>query len=233
MFSRLFDSKRKYKKTPEGKLVSILNDFSIDIVLDVGANVGQTGERLRRVGYEGEIVSFEPGPEAHGMLTAAASNDPAWTIAPRTAIGETEGEIMLNVSEETSMSSALDANPALLEALPRTANQETVSTPVQRLDSLWDMYVGPDKRAFLKVDTQGFERQVLNGAPQSLKKLCGVQLELSLFELYQGEETYLGFLKDLHHWGFEPYMMWETYFSRKLKRQLQIDVVFMRERQSP
>ncbi|MDF1748415.1 MAG: FkbM family methyltransferase, partial [Alphaproteobacteria bacterium] len=157
------------------------------------------------------------------------ARDSSWIVAPRTAIGETEGEILLNISEETSMSSALDANPALLEALPRTANQEKVSTPVRRLDSLWNQYVGPDKRAFLKVDTQGFERQVLNGATESLKKLQGVQMELSLFELYQGEETYLGFLQDLHRWGFAPYMIWETYFSRKLKRQLQIDVVFMRD----
>jgi len=230
VFSRLFDPARKFKKTPEGKLVSILNDFSIDIVLDVGANVGQTGQRLRRVGYSGAIVSFEPGPQAHGTLSEAAANDAKWTVAPRTAIGDTDGEIVLNVSQETSMSSALDANPALLEALPRTANQEKVTTPVYRLDSLWDQYVTPDNRAFLKVDTQGFERQVLNGASEALKKLQGVQLELSLFELYQGEETYLGFLQDLHRWGFEPYMMWETYFSRKLKRQLQIDVVFMRPR---
>ena len=53
-------------------------------------------------------------------------------------------------------------------------------------------------------------------------------MELSLFALYEGEETYLSFLQDLHHWGFESYMIFETNFSKKLQRQLQIDVVFMR-----
>ena len=97
MFSRLFDPARKFKKTPEGKLVSILNDFSIDIVLDVGANVGQTGQRLRRVGYTGAIVSFEPGPQAHDTLSEAAAHDAKWTVAPRMAIGDSDGEIILNV----------------------------------------------------------------------------------------------------------------------------------------
>jgi hypothetical protein len=52
----------------------------------------------------------------------------------------------------------------------------------------------------------------LEGAKVSQKNILGVQLELSLLPLYEGEETYLTFLQDLHAMGLEPFMVWENYF---------------------
>ncbi|MBL4721957.1 MAG: FkbM family methyltransferase [Alphaproteobacteria bacterium] len=224
----LFSRRPKMHKSPDGKLARILSDFSVDTVLDVGANIGQTRDKLRNAGYRGRIISFEPVPSAHAELTRKAKSDSAWEIAPRTAIGAAPGEVDINVSEATDMSSILDASPALLETLPKTKITEVVKTPVTTLDVEWSIYCPTGSNVFLKVDTQGYERQVLNGAAESLKRLVGVQLELSLLPLYDGEETYLSYLRDLHDWGFEPYMMWENYFSRLHGRQMQMDVVFMR-----
>ena len=50
----------------------------ITVVLDVGANEGQYGVQLRRSGYGGRIVSFEPGSEAHASVTACAAADEKW-----------------------------------------------------------------------------------------------------------------------------------------------------------
>lgn len=224
----MFRRKPKLHKTPEGKVVRILADFGIDLVLDVGANVGQTGEKLRTAGYTGKIISFEPVPAAHEQLSKTAASDPNWQVAPRTAVGAESGTVDINVSQSTDMSSILAPNGALLETLPKTRVTETVSTPIARLDALWEEYYSQGSRVFLKVDTQGFERQVLEGASGCLEKIVGVQLELSLLPLYEGEETYLTYLQDLHLWGFEPFMMWENYFSQKHGRQMQMDVVFMR-----
>jgi FkbM family methyltransferase len=224
----LFSRRPKMHKSPDGKLARILDDFSIDTVLDVGANIGQTHDKLRKSGFRGHIVSFEPVPSAHDTLMRKAGGDSDWDVAPRTAIGAAPGEADINVSEATDMSSILNANPALLETLPKTQITEVVKTPVTTLDAEWSTYCKPEARVFLKVDTQGYERQVLNGASGSLKKLVGIQLELSLVPLYEGEETYLHYLSDLHDWGFEPFMIWENYFSRLHGRQMQIDVVFMK-----
>lgn len=223
----LFSRKPKLRKTPEGKLKRILDDFSINVVLDVGVNVGQTHDKLRDAGFMGRIVSFEPVPSAHEELVKKAINDPDWIIAPRTAIGETPGDVAINVSQSTDMSSILKPKEMLIETLPKTKVSEQVMTPVTTLDNEWETYCSPSDRVFLKVDTQGFERQVLNGAKDSLKKIHGLQLELSLLPLYENEETYLSYLSDLHSWGFEPFMIWENYFSRTHGRQMQMDVVFM------
>ena len=223
---RLF--KKKISKTTPGKLAQVLAAAEIDLVLDVGANIGQTGKSLRDAGYRGRIVSFEPVPAAHAALTQAAAQDPRWRIAPPMAIGAQDGEIELNVSEASDMSSALEASDSLMKALPKTSVREKVTVASRRLDSVLPDFLEGAKNVFLKIDTQGFERSVLNGAPETLKMVRGVQMELSLFPLYKGEETYLPFLQELHDLGMEPHMIVETNFSKTLHRQLQIDAVFMR-----
>jgi len=219
-------SRKRMDKTTPGKIVSILQDRRVDLVVDVGANVGQTGQSLRQAGYGGRILSFEPVPSAHASLTVAAASDERWTVAKRMAIGDTDGDIDINVSDSTDLSSALDASDDLLRTLPKTHSTERVTVPLRRLDTVLPEWIGDAKTIFLKIDTQGFERNVLNGAPETLKRITGLQMELSLFPLYQGEETYLTFLNDLHAMGMTPLMLVETNFSRTLKRQLQIDVVF-------
>ncbi|MEX2617484.1 MAG: FkbM family methyltransferase [Alphaproteobacteria bacterium] len=225
-----FSRKRTDKTTP-GKIVSILQDRQVDLVVDVGANVGQTGQTLRQAGYDGRILSFEPVPSAHASLTAAAAADEKWTVAERMAIGDADGDIEINVSDSTDMSSALDASDDLLRTLPKTHSTERVTAPLRRLDTVLPEWIGDATNVFLKIDTQGFERNVLNGATETLQRITGLQMELSLFPLYQGEETYLSFLNDLHTMGMTPLMLVETNFSRSLKRQLQIDVVFAWPRQ--
>ncbi len=219
-------SRKRTDKTTSGKIVSILQDRQVDLVVDVGANVGQTGQSLRQAGYSGRILSFEPVPSAHAYLTAAAASDDQWTIADRMAIGDSDGDIEINVSDSTDMSSALDASDDLLRTLPKTQSTERVTVPLRRLDTVLPESIGDARNIFLKIDTQGFERNVLNGATETLQRITGLQMELSLFPLYQGEETYLSFLNDLHAMGMTPLMLVETNFSRTLKRQLQIDVVF-------
>ncbi len=220
--------KKKISKTTPGKLVRVMAAAGIDLFLDVGANVGQTGTSLRKAGYKGRIVSFEPVPAAHRALQQAAAADALWEIAPPMAIGDQDGEIAMNVSEASDMSSALEASEALMSALPNTRVRERLSVVSHRLDSILPEYLNGASSIFLKIDTQGFERSVLKGAPETLRRIKGLQMELSLFPLYEGEETYLTFLQELHALGMEPHMLVETNFSKRLNRQLQIDAIFIR-----
>ncbi|MBT3557575.1 MAG: FkbM family methyltransferase [Rhodospirillales bacterium] len=218
----------KLRHTPDGRINRILDDFSVDLFLDVGANLGQTRDRLRKAGYKRRIISFEPLPSAHAELTKMAQRDNEWDIAPRTAIGGELGETAINVCEATDMSSLMLPHKDLIEAIPRARIIEQATTPITTIDAVWETYCTSSANVFLKIDTQGFERNVLDGAQGNLEKIVGIQLELSLITLYEGEETYISFLNDLHAWGFEPFMVWQNYFSQHHGRQLQIDVVFMR-----
>ena len=194
----------------------------------MGANVGQTGLSLRQAGYQGRIVSFEPVPLAHQELRRVSLRDPLWTVAPPMAIAARDGEMTLNISHASDMSSALNPSVELVTALPKTRVSEKITVTARPLDRVVTEFRGDASHVFLKIDTQGFERSVLQGATQTLKQVTGIQMELSLFPLYEGEETYLTFLNDLHQWGFVPHLLVETTFSQKLHRQLQVDVVFMR-----
>ncbi len=220
---------RKKAKPPNAQLVALLKHHRIDAVLDVGANVGQYGQRLREWGYEGRIVSFEPLSSAHEQLLTQSASDAAWTVAPRMAIGDIDGEIDIQVSSETDMSSILPQSALMKEISPSSAIEATERVPIHRLDTVAKDYVKEEGRAFLKVDTQGFEPQVLDGSEALLRRLVGVQLEMSLLPIYEGEHDYLTMIRRLAAAGFSLQLVLPGYFERKLGRMLEIDGVFVRE----
>lgn len=220
---------RKKAKAPNAQLVAVLNHHRIDTVLDVGANVGQYGQRLRDWGYAGRIISFEPQTSAHEHLKTQSAPDPRWEVAPRMAIGDRDGEVDIQVSAETDMSSILPQNALLQKISPTSAIRATERVPIRRLDSIFSDYVNGEGRAFLKIDTQGFEPEVLDGSEALLPRLVGIQLEMSLVPLYQGERDYLTMIQRLAASGFTLQLVLAGYFERKLARMVEIDGVFMRE----
>lgn len=219
--------RRRPKEKPE-KLAAVIKDHRIDLVLDVGANIGQSGALFRDLGYNGRIVSFEPLPSAHAQLSERAVSDAKWTVAPRTAIGDAPGSAVIHESEASDVSSLMTANAEMYKAFHKTNVVQDVETPVTTLDLLYDEYADDSDRVYLKIDTQGYEKKVLLGAERTLGRISGLQVELSLQPLYDGEPTYLEVLNMIHDLGFVPFMITETNFSVDLRRQLQIDAVFFR-----
>ncbi len=225
---RAMNKLRRRPKERSEKLGAVIADQKIDVVLDVGGNHGQTGQLMREIGFKGRIVSFEPLPSAHAILSEKASSDRLWEVAPRTAIGDTEGTAIIHESEASDVSSILPATAEMHAAFHKTRVIGDIETEVKTLDSLFDSYVKPGERVLLKVDTQGYEKAVLEGASASLDKIAGIRIELSLFALYEGETPYLELLQMLERKGFETYMLTETNFSVDLRRQLQIDALMFR-----
>lgn len=210
------------------QLKRLLDHFGVTLVLDVGANVGQYAGYLRTAGYGGRIVSFEPLADAHAALSRRAAGDAGWTVAPRMALGASEGEIEINVSGDRDMSSLLPMRAEILAVSPTSRTVAREKVRLATLDSVFDDYARADDRVLLKIDTQGYERQVLDGAARSLPRLAGLQLELSLVPLYEGETTWLAMIEELARHGFEPRLIIPGYFDRHLERLLQVDGVFFR-----
>jgi FkbM family methyltransferase len=220
---------RRKARPHEAQIVHIVNRFRVGCVLDVGANVGQYGAMLRAWGYRGRIVSFEPLAAAHAALARRAAGDARWQVAPRTAIGDREGEVEIEVSAESDMSSIRPQSALLREISPSSRITGRERVPLARLEVAAAPFLQPDERLFLKSDTQGFEAEVLAGARGLLPRLAGLQLELSLVRCYEGETDWRAMIDRLAALGFVPYLFIPGYFERKLARQLQIDGVFMRE----
>jgi FkbM family methyltransferase len=225
-----YDLTARTKARPlQAQLIAVFERFEISAVLDVGANAGQYAGALREWGYAGRIVSFEPLAEAHRRLERRAAPDPAWQVAPRMAIGDRDGEVEIEVSAESDMSSVLPQTDLLRRISPSSRVVGRESVPIRRLDGLVEDYVTADDRVFLKIDTQGFEAQVLAGARRLLPRLRGVQLEMSLVRCYEGERDFRELIDDLADAGLRPFLFIPGYFEHKLARQLQLDGVFMRE----
>lgn len=224
---------KKIKKD-DLKLVGLLNDFGINHVLDVGANVGQYATSLRNAGYLNKITSIEPLTSNNNVLMTKSKSDKQWVIAPRMAVGDAQGEVEINISEHNDMSSILDIEPEMVNALPKSQYVSTETVEVQTIDTVIDGLTGANENIFLKVDTQGFEHAVIQGAKDSLMndKITGVQLELSLLPLYKGEKTYDEICMSMRDFGFETYHIIPGYFSKTIKRQLQADFVFFKNKDS-
>ena len=211
------------------RLIGILRHHGITLVLDVGANVGQYAQRLRRGGYDGGIVSFEPVSVAHAQLDQAATGDARWTVAPRMALGDCDVPLSINVSAEPDMSSVLDFSAEMAQLLDSSAyvGQEAVSQA--RLEAVLPKFAAADDRILLKIDTQGYERQVLDGAGAALRRLTAVQLELSIVPVYRGAPGYLEMIAYLADRGFQPALFIPGYFNKRTARLIEMDGVFVRE----
>ena len=64
------------------RLRDCLTAHDINLVLDVGANIGEFVQKIRRLGYRGLVVSFEPNPEAFAQLTRRWGSDPPRPPSP-------------------------------------------------------------------------------------------------------------------------------------------------------
>lgn len=219
---------RRKAKPLQAQLVAVLEHAQVSCVLDVGANLGQYATMLRTWGYRGRIVSFEPLAQAHAALARTAARDPDWRVAPRMALGGRDGEIEIEVAAEADMSSILPQSALLRRISPSSRVLRRERVPLRRLDVVVPEFLEPSDTVFLKIDTQGYEREVLTGATRLLERLAGVQLELALLPTYEGEPEFRAMIDLLARGGFEPHLFLPGYFERKLARQLQIDGVFMR-----
>ena len=222
---------RKYspESSDVARMQRIFSHHKIDLVLDVGANVGQYARHLREFGYRGKIVSFEPLSSAHSKLIAASKKDPLWEVAPRTAIGNRDGNIKINIAKNSFSSSALPILDSHLNAAPESAYIDSEIVDLHKLDSIAPRYIeGHAKSTYLKVDVQGFESQVLEGAAGLLQKIKGVQLELSLVPLYEGEPLFRDMLDKLDQFGYDLYAVIPGFTDMKSGRLLQLDGIFFR-----
>lgn len=171
-----------YQISTMPSLATFLTSRNINLVLDVGGNVGQFGFKIRRAGYRGEIISFEPVPEAANQLRQIASRNMPWTVE-QIGLGASEGELDLNVTEDSVFSSFLPQTEFARDFDKSSAVAYVIKAQVQRLDNYLPRVTG--KKVFLKIDAQGFEAQVLSGTGACLQSVEGILLELPVKHLYK------------------------------------------------
>ena len=187
-------------------LRELLAKLRVDCVLDVGANVGQYHDFLRhRVLYDGPIVSFEPVSHHVELLRERSRSDSNWHIEGY-ALGSRDGAMPINVMVSDQFSSFLEPDNAKVldyATLNVPCSKETVT--VRTLDVVLPALqerLGFD-RPYLKLDTQGFDIEVLRGGGDSLPAIRALQTEASIIGIYKGMPGYMDTIRYLDGCGFD------------------------------
>jgi FkbM family methyltransferase len=210
-------------------VVDLLRRRDVDLVLDVGANVGRYVRALRRHGWRGPVVSFEPLPDAHAELERTARSDGNWTVAPRVAIGDAHGETVIHISGNSVSSSLLEMLPTHQTASPKSRYVADAPVTVERLDVAARDYVASARTLFLKLDVQGYEPQVLDGASGLLDKVAGIQCEVSLVPLYgKGQKLLVEMIALMESRGLQLYGLFPGFVHPESGQMLQAEACFFR-----
>ena len=216
------------EQTNEGILNDFLEKQSVSLVLDVGANVGQWANEIRESGYAKKIISFEPLSSAFSVLSSSCSKDNLWTCK-NCAVGISDTTSEINISKNSVSSSLLPMLDSHIEAAPESLFYEKEKIEIMKLDSIAKQSVSNDDIVFLKIDTQGYERIVLDGAKDLLKQTVGIQLEMSFDPLYRGEINFTKLKIFLESLGFILFHIQNGFRHSKSQELMQVDTIFMRK----
>jgi hypothetical protein len=147
---------------------------------------------------------------------------------PRMALGNANSEAVIRIAGNSTSSSLLPMNDTHVRAAPTSAYTGSEPVTVRRLDAIDIPALRVDGRALLKIDTQGFEMQVLQGAESLLGRILGVQLELSLVPLYDGQADYRDLIAWLADRGYHMWNLIPGFVDQNSGRMLQFDGMFFR-----
>ncbi len=210
------------------RLVLSFNEKKIDYILDVGANEGQFVKELRFYGYRDKVLSFEPLLDANKKLIEISKNDNDWEIFRPLALGNKNTKNILNISKNSVSSSLLNMNEEHIDNAPGSRFISQQSTEETKLDDIFNELKIENKNLFLKIDTQGYEFQVLEGAQKNLHLFKGILVEVSLTELYEGQKPWLEIINFIQNHGFKLWSVDRGFSNKKNGKTLQMDLCFFK-----
>jgi FkbM family methyltransferase len=210
-------------------LRALLQGLRIQTVIDVGAHVGEFGLFLRRIGYHGRIISFEPVEECFERLASLAQRDGNWS-AFCLAAGSVAGARLLNVAGESELSSFLEPNQLAAELLRSAVVAVRSTVEVVRLDQFLPALGLPaTEQLFLKMDTQGWDMEVLRGAELLLPQIAAFQSEMAFRRLYENAPLFASALGYYERLGYQVSGLFPVSIDYRNFTALEYDSVFVRD----
>ena len=201
----------------------------IDMVIDVGANVGQFAMAARMSFPEAKIHSFEPISSIGASYRKIMAHDHKATLYTY-ALGSKTAQKEINVTQAIDSSSLLE--PALQSKIfPGTHKIDVEQVDVAPLTSFFseDQLSGV---CLLKIDVQGYEMQVLKGCEGLLGCFDWIYCEASFLELYSGQPLAGEIIKWLTNRGFRLSGVHVDQVSYRRHRAIQADFLFERSCQN-
>jgi FkbM family methyltransferase len=206
----------------------IFTHFKVKVLIDVGANEGQYALAMQKLGFSEKIISIEPLKQTYDKLYQLAKDNKNWTTL-NIALGDMDGEKSINVSKNTVSSSFLDMLPEHLKQEPDSVYQSKERIIVKKLDSIFGNNIETISSVYLKLDVQGFEKNVIEGASGSLKNISLIQMEMALVPLYKGELLLADMIQFMSDKGFVLYHLIPGFRNYETGQQFQTDGIFVRK----
>ena len=189
-----------FKKTGEKNFINKINN-DLFLCIDIGANVGKY-TKLLLTETKSKIISFEPLPLAFKDLQKIEQDNPERLKVYNYAIGEKDETLELNYSNEKSEKASFLENLNELSFYDFKNNQK-IKTKVYCLDTFFSN--NPNLLSknidLVKIDTEGFEFEVLKGAKKMLEQNPPkyIQIEFNWHQLFKAQTIY-NFSKFLHQY---------------------------------
>ena len=212
---------------PQARKLHLLQRFHNSVLLDVGANIGQFATWAQGNGWKGEIHSFEPGAKAFKHLLMASEHSNTWH-AHCLALGEGISEISMNISSDSFSSSLLSPTQANIAAHKGVRSEFEETVKMSTMDHFAKTHGLSNTPLVVKIDTQGYESQVLAGGSLALQHTSLLIVELSLKELYSGQRLFHEVLPQLMAMGFYPTILEPCDEDYRRLELLQVDVWFLK-----
>jgi len=215
-----------HRMTPRASLLGVLRqayDLALrpSTVLDVGAAYGSFTQDCYSVFPESRYILVEPLEEYGTHLDEVVRTIPRadYTLA---AAASKPGETTINVHPDLVGSSLyLESEDSNVNGVPRTV-------PAVTLDSLCQ-----DKKTLgpylIKIDAQGAELDVLEGAARVLREAEFVLLEVSFFQFFEGGPQFHDVVQYMKSKGFVVYDVFGLQYRLLDNALSQADVVFVLE----
>jgi FkbM family methyltransferase len=196
------------------------------LVVDVGANRGQFAVAVLELMPATRVISFEPQPAQAAELSALSARYAPRLDVRAMALGTAAGELPLQVNEHHQSSSFRPVSDKHRAAFPTAVPAREVLVPIDRLDA----QLAPDDvpaGSLLKLDVQGFEREVLDGAAGVLGRFEHLLLELSFSPMYDGEPLFEEMLAHVSSLGFRFLRPVGHLLDPGTREYLQFDALFI------
>lgn len=195
------------------RILSDLQKYDFLSIVDIGANRGQFALVARSYFPRAEIYSFEPLKEPAEIFRKMFISDPM-VILHEIAIGTNEENTTIHVSRADDSSSLLPISPLQSTLFPGTEEKETRNVQVKNLNAVLSVQ-DIKQPALLKVDVQGFEKEVLEGCSSLLSSFSHIYVECSFVELYIGQSLAYEVIAFLSKAGFVLVGIYNLEYDKK------------------
>lgn len=180
-------------------VTTVLPRLGVRHCLDVGAAQGQYSRLLLNALPQCRVAAFEPLPLNWPILEDLEQRHPQRFQLFPYALGAVAAEGSLHYESARPQLATLCEG---LEAIEYLANDQVVSVPIRRLDDCWLPAADRPPIDFIKIDSEGWEAEILDGAAETLQQCrpLAIQLEFNRHHLFRGH-TFLSLARCLPGYG--------------------------------